>query len=211
MKLYVDGTEVACPRPTLAAGLAAGAAYADSKRRVVIEVHADGSRLADDALTQPSDDPGLIGELRLTTADPRLLVQQTLLDASDALEQAAAEQHRTAELLQAGKTDQAIPALQGIFVTWQAACDIIEKSSALLRLDLGGVAVADPDHDRPLRADEQITELVAKLTEVKQALVAQDISALSDLLAFDLDNLAFRWQKLLRGLAAQTIGDKGTR
>lgn len=211
MKVFVDSTEVKCARPTLAAGLAAGAAHADSVRRVVIEVYADGSRLADEALAQPSDDPGLIGELRLTTADPRLLVQQTLLDASEALEQAAAEQHRTAELLQAGKTDQAVPVLQGIFVTWQAACDIIEKSSALLRLDLASVAIADPEHDRPLRADEQISELVAKLGEVKQALVSQDISALSDLLAYDLDNLAFRWQKLLRGLATAAIGGESTR
>jgi hypothetical protein len=196
MRVLLDGSPVSVDRPTLARALSAGSATARARGRVIIEAKADGVALSDDQLGAPSDEPGLMRELTLTSAEPRALVKVTLDDAAVALRELVGDQKRAAELIHAGKESQALQSLQSIFKTWQNVKDIVSHCCELLERRLDAVAFANAD---TLEAASR--RLASQLQAVKASLTKQDWSSLADTLEYDLCEEAQQWVRLLSSLA----------
>lgn len=196
MRVLLDGSPVSVDRPTLARALSAGSASARARGRVIIEAKADGVALSDDQLGAPSDEPGLMRELTLTSAEPRALVKVTLDDAAVALRELVGDQKRAAELIHAGKESQALQSLQSIFKTWQNVKDIVSHCGELLERRLDAVAFANAD-----TIEAASRRLASQLQAVKVSLTKQDWSGLADTLEYDLCEEAQQWVRLLSSLA----------
>ena len=199
MQTFLDNKPLNPDRATFAAALRAGADEAARAGRVIVEAMLDGEAVADDVLERPPEEP-LGRELRLTSVEPRALVRVTLMDAADALDSARQDQQRSAELIQSGKVEDALPQLGAAIQTWQAVRDAVEKSAALLRIPLDSIALPGGASGTDTLI-ELIGSLAGRLEEVKRSLAAEDWSALADVLAYDLGDQAERWKRVLVSLS----------
>lgn len=208
MRVYLDDSPVGDEQPSLDLALRAGASAAEARGRIVIEANADGVSLTEEQLAGLAGDCASIREVRLRTSDPYALVQVTLLDACEALGQARSMQSVAADLIQAGKPDQAMPKLQEALATWQAICDVVEKSAKVLRINLDVLSLPDASGE-PQIVGKLFGELTDRLVEVKRGVVHEDWSALADTLAYDLDAQANSWNAMLRALADHVRAGRG--
>lgn len=174
---------------------------------MIVEAVADGKPLDDAALADPDSCQRQILELRLTSIEPKELVRSTLLGAEDALEQAKADQHTAAEMIQSGQLDEARDPLASMLETWQAVREVVTRGSQVLRVDLDRVDLAKASGGRlGGRVADRSNELFATLDELKSALAREDWSAVGDSLAYDFDELVNSWQVMLRALADHVAG-----
>lgn len=195
VKAILDGQPLAVPRPTLAAALQAAVDAARARGNVIVEVKLDGQRIGDDQLSSPADVP-MGGQLTFVSANPGELVSSAMRDAGEALTAAREEQAQAAGEVQAGRPERAMGALHGCFATWQSVLEVATQGCAMrgvglhqaLTPELGSVADA-------------ISELHGHLRSLRDALAAEDWSAVSDILAYDLDAQVSRWLALLGHLA----------
>ena len=199
MQTYLDNKQIGPDHSTFAAGLQAAADEAAKSGRVIVEALLDGAAVADDILERPPHE-SLGTELRLTSVEPRTLVRVTLMDAADALDSARHEQQRSAELIQSGKIEDALPALSAAIQTWQAVRDAVEKSAALLQMPLDSISMPGGASGTDTLI-ELIGALAGRLEEVKRSLAAEDWSALADVLAYDLGEQSQRWKIVLTSLS----------
>ena len=196
MRVTLDEQHVEIARPTIAEGLRRGIALAEDRGRVVIEATLDGCPLSEDQLAEPPDTDMPGSELRLVSANPRALVRTTLYDTADALSESVARHRRAAELIESGRTDEAMDDLSEALSVWQAARDVVDQGGELL-----GEPFAASHAGAPLA--QNIARLAQCLSEVKRCLAVQDWAALSDVLAFDMEELAQSWKRQLIDLADQ--------
>ncbi len=199
MRVLLDGAELAVETPSLRSALETAAATAAANGRVIVEVYADGAPVPAGDLASPSTEPMGASELQLTSADPRSLVAVTLHDAGDAVSQLRAEQSQAAEAIQSGKIDEAISMLSRVLGVWQAAHDAVEKGAALLAIDLDAMVLELPGGGRET-VGPRVQSLAGKLGELKRAVVDRDWTALSDTLAYDLDEESAAWASMLHAM-----------
>lgn len=197
MKALLDGNPIDLDRPTLAACISAGAKRAESLGRIIIEVKADGASVLGDQLANPSDVPGVHTEVLMISADPRTLVRVSLHDAIEALTTLKPLHSAVADALTAGNIQAAMDQLREVLGTWQAVQELIEHSRVILRVDLSKVAMTDGNAG----FDEQAQKFVVVSKSIQQAVQNQDWSALSDIVAYDLDAAADGWSMLLNALS----------
>jgi hypothetical protein len=207
VRVTLDGTTLTVSKPTIAAALRHAADAARAAGRVIIEVKADGERLPDEVLAAPTEEATGIGELAFVTADPALLVSQTLYDAAEALDQARAEQQGVADLIQSGRTAEIGEPLARVLGTWQAIGEVVERGATLLTLDLSTMRLDGIDEDESFGAST--TALREHLRALRDSVRDEDWSGVSDILAYDLDAQAERWARLLRALAGRVSPGKG--
>ncbi len=193
MTAFLDDKPLTLDRPTLARALAAARTAAGANGRVVVEATAGGKPIDDAVLQNPPDSP-FHDDIRFISVDPGLLVRSTLLDAADALDRAKVSQRECAELIQSGDLDRSLQPLGAAIETWRAVRDAVEKSSAMMGERLTGADAAAP-------LETLVTELAARLEDIRRALKDQDWSSLSDVLAYDLTEQVDRWQQKLRAMA----------
>lgn len=184
-RVYLDGQLVPVERDTLAAGLRAAAEEAQRHGRIIVEATADGTSIAEPVLENPPDTP-FDGELRFASVEPKVLARTTLRDASEALEQAREAQKRGAELIESGRPEESLTPLGEAIDVWRVVRDAVQKSVAIAPTGAGQAGLT-----------ELVTMLGGTLTEIKRSLTAQDWSALSDALNYDMDEQVDRWQSLL--------------
>lgn len=202
MRVLLDGNLMEVERGTLAAALSAAAADADARGRVIIDVLIDGVAATSESLANPSDTPGAVGEVVLTSADPGQLVRASLRDAADALDIAVERQRQAGELVQAGRVEQGLEHLAVALKTWEMIRAVLDQGAALARLDITALA-----HARGLDAGAATTALADRLTQLKLALEGEDLATLSDLLLYDMADRAREWRALLNAVADQAAGD----
>jgi hypothetical protein len=184
-RVYLDGEPLRAQRDTLQAGLRVAADEAQQRGRIIVEATADGSPIAEPVLENPPDTP-FDGELRFVSVEPKMLARTTLQDASEALEQAREAQKRGAELIESGRPEESLTPLGEAIDVWRVVRDAVQKSVAIAPTGAGQAGLS-----------ELVTMLGATLTEIKRSLTAQDWSALSDALHYDMDEQVDRWQSLL--------------
>lgn len=198
MQVLLDDQPLPLDRPTLAAALRLAQDTARAKGRIIVEAFADGTQISDELLSSPSDEPVAIQRLAMRSAEPRSLVSFTLTDAADALTHVAEDHDRVGRDIQAGKTQIALGKLGESIATWQAVCDILNKGAALLNLDLDSLTLPDGD---PTPLSGRFNAMLERLGSIRTALEAQDFSALSDILLYDMAPLARQWSETLRSIA----------
>lgn len=199
MKVFLDQSELALERPSMASALVAARDAAQQAGRVIIEVKLDGLPVADAQLEDPSEQPLSAGRLDFVTTDPRALVRTTLLDVADALALTRDQQLKAAEALQAGEFKDAFAQLNEVVNIWSHVRRVISEGPALL-----GLSVDQIDENRGgTDLSQGVDRLNTALTELRTSLQSQDWSTLADLLSGELDDLAARWDTLLRTTADQ--------
>lgn len=200
MRVLLDGHVIPIDRPTLAVALAAAARHAEASGRVIVSALADGAPLPDQALREPSDEFTTIQELALSTSSPGHVVGEMLTHAADALASIRATQQEAGVLIQRGETAKSQPLLETVFSVWQAVAGGVQQAAEMLGLNLAVLRVPDGYGDT-MAVKPQIEFLVDKLRELHAAMQRQDWAATSDIVLFDLDELAKSWGQMLRGLA----------
>ncbi len=183
----------------MASALVAARDAAQQAGRVIIEVKLDGLPVADAQLEDPSEQPLSAARLDFVTTDPRALVRTTLLDVADALALTRDQQLKAAEALQAGEFKDAFAQLNEVVNIWSHVRRVISEGPALLGLSVDQI---DQKHSST-NLSQGIDRLNAALTELRTSLQSQDWSTLADLLSGELDDLAARWDTLLRTTADQ--------
>jgi hypothetical protein len=199
MQVLLDGHPVAIDRPSLALALQTASADAQRRGRIIIEVKGDGVILTGEQLDPPSDGASTFTQVAMISADPRVIVRQTVLDAVEALGAVQNQQLLAMEQVQSGAIPEALQTLQGAFVTWQAARDVVSRGSRLLGIDLSTLDL--PGVEEAVTFKSATDSLLAHLAALKNALTQQDWSALSDIVGYDLDADARTWHTLLTAFA----------
>lgn len=200
MRVLVDEQNVPVSEPTIAAALAAARAAAEARGRVVIEATLDGVAIPDESLASPPTDEFVGAEVRFGTADPGELVGSTLRGVAEALAEAQSEQRTAAEMIQAGDVAGALTHVSIALGVWDQVRAAVINGTALLGLRVetmevrgtGGVAVS---------VEDAVRGLAGRLGEIKRAFTAQDWSALSDALSYDMQDQAEAWRGILIGIA----------
>lgn len=166
------------------------------KDRLVISVAVDGRVLGDDELTanmecQMPD----AAQVELQSSTPSELATAALRGLAAEFADADVRLADIAERLNSADVATAIRDV-GVFVSlWQTCNRALSQCSALLNTDLLGAEY----EGQPARA--RLTELVDKLTAVRNALEASDVVLLADLVRYELPPLAQTWQAILNRLA----------
>jgi len=194
MKVTMDGQTIADDASGVAAALDLARRKADELGRLVIEVHADGN-VATELLDAMPDDTAGVTELGVTTAEKGLFLRETLLQARDALERTRADQATAAGMLDAGDVAGAIAALRGLVEGWQLVRSVLDQTAALASVSLDELSADGTPGDEAVRA------LAGDLIALRDAVSNEDWSALSDVLACELDARAEQWLALLAGLS----------
>lgn len=207
MRVLVDDQNVRVSTPTIAAALAAARAEAESRGRVVIEATLDGVAIPDEALADPPTDEFVGSEVRFGTADPGELVGSTLRGVAEALEDATREQAMAAEKIQRGEMSLALNHVAAALAVWDQVRTAVINGTALLGLSVGSLEVRSAPgaggQETIISVDGAVRSLAERLAEIKRAFTAQDWSALSDALAYDMQEQAAAWREILTGLAEQ--------
>jgi hypothetical protein len=203
MRVLLDDRPLEVSPPTIANALEVARRTADADGRVVIEVLGDGRSVDQRLLDHPPADSAGFAELKLVTADPGLLVSVTLSDAVAVLDEASAAHAKAADALLSGRVEEAIEPLRAALEAWALIRDVVEKSGALLGLDVRTIPASG-------RTGSQVIDgLTGSLSEVKRALTEQDYSALSDVLAYDMPEQVDRWRELMASMERIAVGPRG--
>ena len=200
MRVLVDEQVVPITAPTIAAALAAARAAAESRGRVVIEATLDGVAIPDEALAEPPADEFTGSEVRFGTADPGELVGSTLRGVAEALEDATREQNAAAEKIQRGQIAEALSHVSSSLGVWDQVRTAVINGTALLGLNVGTLEVRGAEGEL-ISVEGAVRALAERLAEIKRTFTVQDWSALSDALAYDMQEQSAAWRGILVGLA----------
>jgi len=199
MRVTMDGQTISEDAAGIAQALELARQKADELGRLVIEVLADGQPAAD-LLDRLPQDPAGVAELGVTTADKSLFLRETLFDARDALERTRQDQRQAAALIDAGELAQALGSLRTIVEGWQLVRSVLDQSATLCGLGLHQLRAADTT------GDEVVKALATDLLALRDAVAREDWSALSDVLACDLDARAEQWLAMIMHLSDHAAG-----
>jgi hypothetical protein len=197
VQAYLDDRPLAVAGETLADALRAGRALAVSAGRVIVEVQADGATVPGAHLSHPPADDPYASVLRLRTAVPSTLVRETLLEAAEVLPLVRSLQTSAAEQIQSGRTADAMTKLSEALRLWGDVRQVVHDGCALL-----GVPAMEGWGDDAL-TDRMASDLIARLTDLKRAVARQDWASLADLLAYELEEQALRWELAIRKMAGR--------
>jgi hypothetical protein len=144
----------------------------------------------------------LVGDIRLTTADPTELVCTTFAEAADALNDADELHREAAELIQADQSRKAMEKLCDALSIWVAVQEAVQKGAALIQVDLDDLKICETT------AQQSVERLAVQLQEMKQAVETEDPVHLSDTLMYELPDVVQQWRAMLRELQFRAKGDK---
>lgn len=197
MRVLLDGVPLNVQTPSLAEALAAARAHAESAGRIVIDAQLDQRPIADEILASPPTLP-TDGELACLTADPGELVHDALMGVAELLLETKADHRAAAELLSAGKLEDALTRLPAALRTWETVRQSVGDAAAILGLSPESPPLAGP-----------VGELAGGLAEVKRCFSAKDWAGLSDAVGEDLILQADRWRVMVLDLAEHARANRG--
>ncbi len=193
MRTYLDGELLDPPVSTLGEALAAARDRAAG--RLVVEVLADDQPIPSEHLEDPPRTSPYADVLRVTTAAASSLVKLALLDAAAMITEVRPRQIEAAQLLQSGRTPDAMDALREILEAWNSAHLAVQLADESRTIESGAAVEA------AAMLQESTANLTRLLNDVKTRLAMKDWSALADVLEYDLSEHADRWSELLGTLA----------
>jgi hypothetical protein len=203
MRVLLDEQPWESTATTIGDTIAAAAAEARSRGRVVVEVVVDGVPWGEAQLASPESCSGAADELRLVTNDLAGLVRATLSEGATALVDADLLQREAAEDLQAGRTTEAMTRLGAALAIWDSVQEAVSRSAEAFDLDLdtldvGGAKVAD-----------RVETLKRHLDAVQRALESKDPVGLSDTLLYDLPEVVGEWREMLETITSTLAAPTG--
>lgn len=189
LRVMLDGECVAESSPNLAEALQAASTRAQERGRLILEVLADGQPLPGSSLDEPLSHPQPISELSLTSADPSAFALNILHEAAEAIDQAKDSQSVAADLLEQGDATQAFEKLSTGLQLWDMIHQVVERT----------LAIAPPTRAEDRESvDQHVVQLRDRLNDLRDSVNTQDWAALSDLIRYDMAELAQAWAVMLR-------------
>ncbi len=194
MQIWLDSEPCDLQADSVGTAIAACASLAEERGRMIVEIEVDGEAWGQPQLEEPECLGRMAGEVRLTSAEPRDLVQQTFVDAVAALEEAETLQTRAAEKIQADQQTEAMDEIREVCGIWLAVRQAVQQGTELIDVDLNELKVNDTT------APEIIEQLRKQLMVVREQLEAQDHLALADTLLYDFPGVIQNWRDMLDSL-----------
>lgn len=195
MRILLDDKETAIKAATVGDGLEKASVLAQERGRLIVEVEVDGIHWTEEDLAAPDGAARPFTELKLLTAHPGELLQETFAQAADAVSQLDQLQRDCADLLQKGDNRPGFDKLLEVLAVWAAVQTALSRGLSLGVLSPQAVAETGIDFDGAVRS------LDARLRTLHQAMGAQDIVAICDELVYEFPPVAETFVELLSALA----------
>jgi hypothetical protein len=166
--------------------------------RLVVSVAVNGVRLAEDELEIHLAQAVTEGDqIDLESGDPQTLAAEALRGVADEIAAAGRRAPQIADQLDRGESAEGVRQISELVQAWQMCNTAIVQCSGLVGCDLTQGQL----DGQSMR--EGLTELVAKLRELRDALEARDLVLLADLLHYEVPAVCETWHGVLIALAAQ--------
>lgn len=166
--------------------------------RLIVSVAVDGETLSDDQLQVQLGAPVSDGvQIDLETGERGPLVCDALRGLAQEFHNAIATNQQLVDRLNAGQIAEGVRGVADIVQLWQMCHRTIGQCSGLLETDLTQLVTDGAT------LDSRLQTLIEKLGELREALEAQDIVLLGDIVQYELTPLCETWHQVLNGLAEQ--------
>ncbi len=172
------------------------------KKRMLVAIYTNGQLVPSGELEAVLDSPaGRYEKVDFQSAVPQTLAREVLKRARELVEEAVPLCQQAGEMLSGGQTARAMEVLANCIGVWNQVQESLIKSAGLLGLDLSSLKVEGR------KVNDLMDEFAVQLRQVKEALESRDYVQLSDILQYELQDVAPRWQALLDQVVEQI--DKG--
>ncbi|MCP4834091.1 MAG: hypothetical protein GY895_04940 [Phycisphaera sp.] len=195
MRVLLDDQPCSTSATTIGEAVAAAADAAEKAGRLVIEVLVDGSSLSEDDLQEDGRLANSADEVQLLTTTMNELLRDTFVHAAEALGDADTVQKEAAEFIQSGRQNEGMQNLLAALETWGGIRDAVVKGLGLADISPEDVTIEG------IGLPDAIGRLQIRLGGLKEAMVAEDVSATCDCLLYDLPESTTEWRTILSGLA----------
>jgi len=210
MRILLDENPCEIPAGTVGEAIAIAAEAAEKAGRLVVEVRVDGAMLTDEELQTASRLQDAAEEVHMLTTTMETLLRDTFLQAAETLAAAEREQKIAAEAMQGGRAAEGMASLMQSLEGWSGIRDAVVQG-----LSLAEIPTEDVEFDG-VRLTDAIIDLQKRLGRLKDAMVAEDVSATCDCLLYELPESTTAWRTLLDGLhhrceaAGEDAGDSNS-
>jgi hypothetical protein len=168
------------------------------KKRMLVAVYTDGLLVPSDELETVLDRPAQgYQKVDFQSAVPQVLAREVLRQSRELAAEAAPLCQQAGELLSGGQTARAMELLGNCIGVWNQVQESLIKSAGLVGLDLANLQVEGK------KVNDLMDEFAGQLRQVKDALENRDYVQLSDILQYELPDVAPRWKALLDQLIEQ--------
>lgn len=193
MKIYLDDQPTDLPQGDLVDVLTAAQRHVASLGLAIVEVRLDGQTLTGDALNGhlSGQSPTRPAEVRLYSANPRLLVVEVLQQIQQQLDVARQAQDDAAEAFQQDRTGDGIQQVSQAIAVWLQVQQAVTEAAAMANLTLDDKTF----EDQPVV--EHIQQLIEQIKTLRDLLAQRDTLGLADALAYEWSETAGLWQRLV--------------
>jgi hypothetical protein len=197
MRIYLDDCETKLDAKDVAEGLAVAARVVEGNGRMIVEVQVDGIGWSEEDLANADFTARSAGELRLSTAHPATLLRDTMMHAADAVLNAEEIQRNAARLMQSDRFGEGLQSLLEALAVWGSVQTAVSRGLSL------GIVPRDALVRRGVDLDGAIAALDSRLRTLRDAMVAQDRTAISDCLMYEFPETSRRFAAMLAALAQE--------
>lgn len=209
MKMLFNGRELdnfVTHGATLGSALAAVQEQKVGPDNVISQIWVDGEMLTAERLsdwkTRPANE---FNETRVEVQSRKHLISMGLKTIRQGLIESSDLRNTTVTALQQGQIDQAMRSLADYLNLWNTTQQSIASACRIMDCELETLHLTEPDQS--LNISEQISNLTARLQDVKNALENGDFVLLADILNYEFGDLTSTWEMLI-DIIAQTLDDR---
>ena len=193
MKITIDDRVLETDATTLGGALMAAQSVCEG--RMVVQAIADGESVPASDLLNPPDTSPYCAELHFQTADPSALVHETLYSAVDIIRGISPRQKEVSDLFLDGEVDKGKDQLMQLLSGWLDVNKTVQLCTSSGHVPREAVEGLEPSFE------DSVRKLSADLNDLRNALEGGDFTAVSDLLAYEMNDQAERWSGILTTLA----------
>ncbi len=169
--------------------------------RMVVAIECDGVELGakelDRAMTRSI---GAYESLVMRTCSPAELVEGALDQALSCLRESRVQCSSIVKYLAESNSVKAMSTLGGVLGTWHQVHEGMRNAIGLLGVDVAGLSTHDVD------IESVFGEVRDLLIQIKEVVEARDTVLLGDLLQYELDPVADRWERAIQCVRDHAAG-----
>lgn len=170
--------------------------------RLITSIVCDGRAVVSDEIEAVLRLPaGDFERLELQSGDLQGLAREVLTGARDLFERSEQCRRDAVDRFGDGQTGQAMEKLAECFRAWVHVHEAVAKTGQLLHMDLEQMRIGD------FNVSSWLADLTCKLRDLKGALEANDYVSIADILRYEFDEIAERWDALIASLIDRTEPD----
>ena len=206
MKLLLNEQEVTDSVPesaTLGAALTAVQEQHIAEDEVISTIVVDDEPLTADLLSEWKNRPvEEFSSVQIEAPKRNLLASQGLRLLSQGLSESSEQREEIVDHICQGRHSQAMELLTGYLNLWDSIQQSLGSAARLIEVDLDSLEVYESSEpDEVKRVADRIHQLNEQLKQLQDALEAQDLVLLGDILEYEFGPLSEDWQHMLEQLA----------